>query len=159
MTIRMTAAALAFAALALPPLALSAQTRPDRISFLLGSEHIGASGYEEFNPGVFATWTNGAFQGRADVSVGGFRNSYGDGSLAVSLALPLVREATWGIDVFSALAWYPGNGDRFKYHAGDIVPLFGLQSRIGPTFIQYVPGGDRGVDATLGFGLTFPLGY
>ena len=154
MTIRTTAAALAMAALALP-----AQAGPDRISFLLGSEHIGASGYEEFNPGVFATWTNRAFQGRADVSLGAYRNSYGDGSLAASLALPLVREPTWGIDVFSALAWYPGNGDRFKYHAGDIVPLVGLQSRIGPTFIQYIPGGDRGVDATLGFGLTFPLGY
>ena len=154
MTIRTTAAALARAALALP-----AQAGPDRISFLLGSHHVGASGYEEFNPGVFATWTNAAFQGRTDLSVGAYRNSYGDGSLAVSLALPLVREPTWGIDVFSALAWYPGNGDRFKYHAGDIVPLIGLQSRIGPTFIQYVPGGDRGVDATLGFGLTFPLGY
>ena len=153
MIIRTAAAALAMAALALP-----AQAGPDRISFLLGSKHFGATGYEEFNPGVFATWSNAALRGRADLSVGGFRNSYGDGSLAVSLALPLIGDATWGIDVLSALAWYPGNGHRFTYHAGDLVPLLGLQSRIGPTFIQYYPASDRRAEVTLVFGLSFPLG-
>ena len=153
MTTRSTALALALALTA-----AAADAGPDRISFLLGSEHVNANGFEEVNPGVFLTWTRAAFQGRADVTLGGFRNSYGDGSLAAALALPLIRQEFWGIDAFSALAWYPGHGDRFKYHAGDIVPLVGLQARIGPTLIQYVPGGDRGVDATLGFGLTFPLG-
>ena len=30
---------------------------PDRLSFLLGSRHLGATEhFEEFNPGVFADW-------------------------------------------------------------------------------------------------------
>jgi hypothetical protein len=134
-----------------------AHAGPDRVAIMLGSEHIGADGFEEVNPGVFLTWTEAAFQGRADITLGGFRNSYGDGSLAVSLAVPLVREQFWGIDAFSALAWYPGNGDRFEYALGDIVPIIGLQGRLGPTFVQFIPGGGNSIDATISFGLTFGL--
>ena len=149
-----SAAVLAFA---LAVLAAPAKAGPDQVSILLGSEHVGASGFEEVNPGLFLTWTEAAFQGRADLSIGGFRNSYGDGSVAVSLALPLIRREFWGIDAFTALAWYPGHGDRFEFAVGDLVPIAGLQTRLGPTFIQFIPGGDSAVDATVTFGLTFPL--
>ena len=137
--------------------ASSALAGPDRVAILLGSEHVNADGFEETNPGIFLTWTEAVFNNRADVSIGGFRNSYGDGSLAVSLAVPIVRKKHWGIDAFSALAWYPGNGDRFEFSAGDVIPIIGLQTRVGPTFVQFIPGGDDSVDAILSFGLTFDL--
>lgn len=136
-----------------------AMAGPDRVAIMLGSEHIGANrSFEETNPGVFLTWTNAALSGRADVTVGAFRNSYGDGSAAVSLGFPLVRKEFWGIDAFTALAWYPGNGDRFDHALGDIVPVAGLQGRVGNFFLQAIPAGGDSVDATLSFGLTFALG-
>jgi len=137
--------------------ATTATAGPDQVSVMLGSHHVGASGFEEVNPGLFLTWTGAAFSGRADLSVGGYRNSYGDGSLAASVALPLVRRAAWDIALFGALAWYPGNGHRFEVSAGDLVPVAGLQSRAGPAFVQVIPGGGRSVDATVTFGLTFAL--
>lgn len=135
----------------------AAQAGPDQISILLGSEHVNGTGFEEFNPGIFLTWRDLLFDGRADLSFGGFRNSYGDGSLAVSMAFPIVREKNWGLELFTALAWYPGNGERFEIAAGDIVPIAGLQARLGPTFVQIIPGGGDSVDATISFGLTFAL--
>lgn len=131
---------------------------PDQVSLLLGSEHVGATiDYEEFNPGVFVTWDRLLWNKRLDLTLGGFRNSYEDGSLVVSTALPLVREPDWGIDLFSALAWYPGNGERFSHSIEDFVPIAGLQARYRNFFVQAIPAGGESVDATLTFGLTFGL--
>lgn len=136
----------------------TAHAGPDRISILLGSEHINATrSFEEFNPGIFLHWTESLFRNRVDLSFGAFRNSYGDGSLAVSTAYPIVRNETWSLDVFTALAWYPGNGDQFGHAIGDIVPIAGLQGRYKNIFVQAIPAGGESVDATLTFGLTFGL--
>ena len=136
----------------------TASAGPDQVSILLGSEHVGATrSFEEVNPGVFLTWTEAALQNRADISVGVFRNSYGDGSLAVSMAWPLYRQQNVSLDLFGAIAWYPGNGDQFRHAIGDIVPIGGIQGRFGNVFFQAIPAGGDGVDATLTFGLTFPL--
>lgn len=134
------------------------QAGPDQVSILLGSHHVGATRpFEEFNPGLFLTWTEAAFGERVDLSVGAFRNSYGDGSVAVSGAYPLWRTETWGLDLFAGLAWYPGNGGQFSHAIGDIVPLGGAQVRYRNLFMQALPSGGNSVDATLSFGLTFSL--
>ena len=131
---------------------------PDRVSIMLGTHHAGATlDYDEVNPGVFVTWSGLMWQDRLDLTVGGFRNSYGDLSLAVSTALPLVRQEDWSIDLFGALAWYPDNGDRFAHAFGDIVPIAGLQFRYRSVFLQAIPAGGDSVDATFSFGLTFPI--
>lgn len=139
-------------------LASTASAGPDRISILLGSEHVNATrSFEEVNPGVFFHWTEALFNGRVDLAIGAFRNSYGDASLAVSTALPLIRRADWGIDVFTALAWYPGNGQEFSHAIDDFVPIAGLQGRYKNAFLQAIPAGGQSVDATLTFGLTFDV--
>ncbi len=137
-------------------LAPPAHAGPDRVSILLGSHHVNASrDFEEVNPGVFLHWTNLLFKGRADLSFGAFRNSYGDGSLAVSTAFPIVRKDAWSFDLFTALAWYPGNGQEFSHAIDDFVPIAGVQARYKNVFMQAIPSGGQAVDATLTFGLTF----
>ena len=138
--------------------ATHADAGPDRISILLGSEHVNATrDFEEVNPGIFLHWTESLFRNRVDLSFGAFRNSYGDGSVAVATAYPVVRNEIWSFDIFTALAWYPGNGDEFSHAIGDIVPIAGLQARYRNLFMQAIPAGGQSVDATLTFGLTFPL--
>lgn len=137
--------------------ALPAQAGPDSVSLLLGSHHVGASGFEEVNPGVFVNWHGVAFDGRVDLGFGAFRNSYGRGSVAVTAGLPMIREPEWGLDLFSALAWYPENGDQFNLAVGDIVPIVGVQARWRNAFVQAIPGGGGDVDATLTYGLVFML--
>ncbi len=148
----------ACAALIAASLAGPATAGPDRLSFLIGSEHIGATRpFEEVNPGVFVTWTNLLWRGNLDLTAGAFRNSYGDGSLAVTTAYPFVRTENWGLEVFGGLAWYPGNGNQFSHSAGDVVPLAGLQARYRNVFVQAIPSGGNSVDAVMSFGLTFAL--
>lgn len=130
---------------------------PDSVAILLGSHHVGASGFEEVNPGVFLSWHGAAFGGRVDLGFGAFRNSYGDGSVSVNATYPLMRTPEWGIDVFAALALYPGEGDQFAVSFGDVVPVAGLQGRWRNFFVQAIPGGGGDVDATLTYGLIFPL--
>ncbi|NDW47548.1 hypothetical protein [Ruegeria sp. PrR005] len=138
--------------------ASAATAGPDQVSILLGSHHVGATrSFEEFNPGLFLTWTEVAIGQRVDLTVGAFRNSYGDGSLAVSGAYPLYRTEVWGFDLFAGLAWYPGNGDQFGHAIDDMVPLAGAQMRYRNLFMQALPAGGNSVDATLTFGLTFSL--
>ena len=59
---------------------------------------------------------------------------------------------------FLGAAYYPDDGRRFRYHLGDIVPLGGLQARVGPTFLQIIPGDGEEADAVFAFGVTVPLG-
>lgn len=136
----------------------AANAGPDQISILLGSHHVGATrDFEEFNPGVIVTWKELLWNNRLDVGVGVFRNSYGDASAVVTTAFPLLRNQNWGLDVFAALATYPGEGDQFSHSIGDVVPIAGLQARYRNVFVQAIPSGGNSVDATLTYGLTFAL--
>lgn len=152
------AAKTAFAAMFALWAAGPAMAGPDRLSFLIGSEHIGATRpFEEVNPGVFLTWTNALWRERLDLTAGVFRNSYGDGSLAVTTAYPLVRTEDWGVELFAGAAWYPDNGQQFSHAIDDIVPLAGVQGRYRNVFVQAIPSGGNSVDAVISFGLTFGL--
>lgn len=138
--------------------AVSAMAGPDRVSILLASHHVNATqGFEEINPGLFLTWTGVAWKERLDLGLGAYRNSYGHGSLAATAAVPLVRKESWGLELFGALAWYPGDGDKFRHAMGDVVPLAGLQARYRTLFVQAIPSSGTSTDGVLSFGLTFPL--
>lgn len=126
----------------------------DRVSILLGSHHVNATtDFEEFNPGAFLTWEGQ----RVDWTVGGFRNSYGGGSAAVMVGLPVFERGLAQIALTGGLAVYPGDGHRFDVHAGDVIPLVGVRARYGNAFVQVLPGDGNTTDAVLSFGLTFGL--
>lgn len=134
-----------------------ATAEPDRMSVLLGSQHLGASvNFEQVNPGVFLTWEHRALG--LDYSVGAYRNSYGRGSVAVLAALPVVKWPKGQVAVFAGLALYPHDGRTFRTHVGDVVPMGGIQIRQGNTFTQIMPGDGGVADAVISFGITFELG-
>lgn len=138
--------------------ATTAVSGPDQISILLGSHHVGATqDFEEFNPGIILTWREAMWQNRLDIGVGAYRNSYGDASVVVTTAYPLFRSETWGLDLFGALATYPGEGDQFSHSIGDVVPIAGLQGRYRNLFVQALPSAGSSADATVTYGLTFSL--
>lgn len=132
-----------------------AQAGPDRISILLGSEHVGAepSLFEETNPGIFLTWEHQ----HLDASIGTYRNSYGKTSIAAVLDYPIYRADEFRFSAFAGLAYYPDNGRKFAVSIGDVVPLAGLQTRYKNAFLQVIPQDGRYVDAIVSFGVTFEL--
>lgn len=135
--------------------ATSAQADPDRISMLIGSHHIGATQhFQESNPGVFMTWED---RGGFDLSFGSYQNSYGKQSIAATAALPILRGENADLSVFVGVALYPGDGRNFAVHAGDLVPIGGLQLRVGNVFVQAMPGDGRIVDGIVSFGMTWRL--
>lgn len=135
--------------------AASAHAGPDRVSILIGSHHVAATDrFEEINPGLFLTWED---RGGLDWSAGVYHNSYGRTSVAATAALPLNRGGKVEFSLFAGAALYPEDGRRFRYHAGDVVPVFGLQVRAGPVFAQVIPSDGKATAAIISFGLTFPL--
>ncbi len=133
-------------------LTTSAAAGPDRFSLLLGSKHIGASGFEEVNPGIFLTWER-----QFDFSLGLFRNSYGRPAVAAVAAYPLYQRGTFQLAVFGGTALYPVEGRRFRAHLGDFVPVAGVQARLGKAFVQVIPSDGQPVEAIFSFGMTFPM--
>lgn len=155
MTRSRAAAALTVATLA----AMPAAAGPDQLSILLGSHHASpGQEFEEFNPGIFLTWRDALWDGRLDASIGAFRNSYGRGAVAATAALPFYETRVVELSAFLGAAYYPEDGRTFRVHIGDIVPLGGLQARVGPVFFQAIPGDGREADAIFTFGVTVPLG-
>lgn len=129
-----------------------ASAGPDRLSLLIGSKHVGAErDFNEKNPGIFATWEN---RGAFDLSLGVYKNSFSHTSIAATAALPFYEKGEFQASVFGGLALYPGDGDEFMIHAGDVVPLGGLQVRYRNAFLQAMPAGDMTV---ISAGITVPL--
>lgn len=135
--------------------ATQAGAGPDRFSVLLGSKHIGASGFHEVNPGFFATW-----EGRKlGYSVGAYVNSYKRGSVALAAHLPLYQWDNGGISAFGGLAWYPGDAHRFRTRiGGDIVGIGGLELRHGHIYMQFLPNDAGGARGLVTLGLTWDVG-
>jgi hypothetical protein len=137
-------------AAALPTTALAG---PDRLSILLGSHHVNAKeDFQEFNPGVFATWERGL-----DYTVGVYYNSYERVSVLASIGYGFDVAQDFEIGVFAALALYPGDGDRFSHSFGDVVPLAGVQARYKNVFVQFIPADGDSLDSLFTVGLTFEL--
>lgn len=120
----------------------------DRVSLLVGSHHASAdSDFEENNPGLFLTWDR--------FTVGAYTNSYSRTSIAATYALPLWHGEEWSVDLFAGVAHYPINGREFAIHAGDWVPIGGLQARYRQLFVQVMPSDGKAADAIFTFGMTF----
>lgn len=135
-------------------LACSAQAGPNRAALTFGSRHIGASGFNQFNPGLFLTWENP----RVHWSVGIYHNSYNHASVAVAGYAPLVYWRDGNAGLFAGLAHYPVNGRDFSTHlARNILAIGGVQIRHGNLFIQITPMNGKPVKALLSFGVTWPL--
>lgn len=130
-----------------------AQAGPDRLSVLLGSEHVNASReFQEFNPGVFLTWER-----QFNYSAGLYYNSYERISPLVSIGYDWEVARDLELGAFLALAVYPGDGDEFRHAVGDVVPFVGFQARYRNVFVQFVPADGAAMDALFTFGLTFAL--
>ena len=127
-----------------------------RINILLGSHHAGSSfDYEEVNPGLFYTWE----RPKVDLSLGAYRNSYGNLSVAALAGRSLWDWETGALSAFAGVAHYPENGDRISSHiGGNIVVVGGLQVRQGNVFVQALPYRDGDAKGLFTFGLTFDVG-
>ena len=116
---------------------LSVAAGPDRYSFLLGSHHLNAtSDFNEFNPGVFATWGE-----RQTFSLGIYENSYSETSIAAMYHYPLTpADHQWQLSAFGGVANYPNDGRRFVSNLfGDVIVLAGVQVQRGNFFVQAIP--------------------
>ena len=135
----------------------------DRITFIAGSHHLNATyNFNEFNPGVVATWEDvNTPIGAMDLSLGAVWNSYSRGSAVVNVAKPLLpgkseHPRDWDIYAFAAVMHYPVDGRNFSTSlGGDTVFLGGLQARYRNVFAQVVPCFCDITDAIFAFGLTF----
>lgn len=126
---------------------------PDRLSVLLGSEHVNASReFQEFNPGIFLTWER-----QFNYSAGLYYNSYKEISPLVSVGYDWTVARDLDLGAFFAVAVYPGDGDEFSHAIGDVVPFVGLQARYKNVFAQFIPADGDSLDALFTFGLTFAL--
>lgn len=128
---------------------------PDRFSVMLGSKHIGAGGFNEVNPGLFASWE----QGRIGYSLGAYLNSYDRGSIAAAAHLGLFEWQNGALSAFGGVAWYPKDGHRFQTQiGGDVVGIGGLEVRHGHMFMQFLPTDAGGASGLVTFGLTWTVG-
>jgi hypothetical protein len=130
---------------------------PDRISLLLGSHHAATDvHFEEFNPGIFATWEDRG-PGQLDYSIGAYRNSFGNLSkmYVVAKSFDIGRDAQIG--VFAGVASYPQWSDHFIISFGEYVPVGGVQGRYKNAFMQVMPSDGKVVGSIISFGLTFDL--
>lgn len=125
----------------------------DSVYVLLASKHVGASyDFNEVNPGIFIEW-DGPHINKA---VGVYKNSFGDVSTAALVSVPILQGSNWSVGLFGGVAYYPGTGDAFAYHYGDVVPIGGLQASVGSIIVQAMPGG-ADMDAVLSVALRVPL--
>lgn len=128
---------------------------PDRYSVLLGSKHIGAAGYNEINPGFFATWE----RGKLGYSLGAFVNSYERGAVSGTIHLPFWHWEGGALGGFAGLAWYPEDGRRISTHiGGDVIGIGGLELRHRSLFLQFLPMQDGGAEGLVTFGVTWRAG-
>ena len=92
-----------FLSLSLCLFATALEAGPDRFSILLGSKHIGGTGFNEVNPGFFATWE----REHSSLSVGAFVNSYERVSISATSYRPLKLWSEGDLGIFGGLALYP----------------------------------------------------
>lgn len=123
---------------------------PELISIHAGSYHVNpARDFEEFNPGIFLTWNRSL-----DWSIGAYRNSYGELSLAGTAGYAFYDDGDTRLSLFGGVAYYDQAEARFGTSFGDLVPLAGLRVEHGPFFLQVIPLDGGEADAILSFGIS-----
>jgi hypothetical protein len=134
--------------------ATPAAAGPDRWSILLGSKHVDAQGYNEVNPGLFATWE----REHLHWSVGAYHNSYDRVSVAATAYLPMIEWKGGNAGPFAGLALYPKDGRNQVTHiGGDVIAIGGIQARHRNLFVQITPMDGKPVKALIAFGITWAV--
>ncbi|SFP86543.1 hypothetical protein [Tranquillimonas alkanivorans] len=137
--------------------AAAADFAPDRLSLLLGSKHVNAGmEFQEVNPGVFLTWEDRTALD-LEFTVGAYQNSYSKASTALVVGQNWSLAEELEVGLFGGLAHYPEDGRTFGVHAGDVVPMGGVQGRYKNMFIQVMPSDGKMADAIVSFGLTIGM--
>lgn len=131
---------------------LAVPAHADRVSVMLGSKHIGATGFNEVNPGFFYT-----FENTVDLTLGAYYNSYGKGSFSVTVAKSFYENNGLQLQVFGGIATYPNAGRYVRAHLGNLVPIVGIQAIYGNTYLQLIPGDGKPVAGILAAGLTWKV--
>lgn len=125
---------------------------PDKIYVLLGSNHLNMQpGYQPFietNPGLLALYEQDSF----DLVLGAYQNSFGKISASVAAQKTLIKGKYTQLSAFAGVAIYPGNGENFAIHAGDLVPMIGLTVEVGPAFATILPGDGTSHAAVIAYG-------
>lgn len=127
---------------------------PDRFSIMAASKHIGANmEFNEKNLGLFLTWGGPSF----DLTIGAFRNSYDRQSITAIVGKKLVEWNGGSLSPFIGVAHYPVDGHTFRFHAGDFVPVAGIQLIHKNAFMMITPSDGVMADAVMSFGVTFKV--
>lgn len=128
---------------------------PDRLTVLVGSKHIGVTGFNETNPGLLVTWN--LPDDRWSVTGGMFLNSYGRTSTAAFVSRSVYRKGRFEASVFAGIAHYPFDGRRQIVHVGDVVPMGGVELRYGYFALQAYPMFGGGMKGMVSGSLVIPL--
>jgi len=136
--------------------ALATPAHADRISIMLGSNHIGApSGiFNEINPGFFYTKEGQQF----DLTGGVYQNSYSELSVSLTASYAFLEWDGGEASVFGGMVYYGDDAKFVDASVGGWVPLAGLQVQQGNLWAQLIPVGDGVVDAVIAGGITFEVG-
>ena len=129
----------------------------DRISFSLGSSHVGMhADFNETNLGVFLTWEDAA--GSLDFSAGVYNNSYSNTTVIFTASYDVIEWDSGAAGVFGGVAHYPVRGLKKLPCCGGWVPVGGLQIRRENVFAQFMPmpNSDNYMRGIFTFVLTFP---
>ena len=129
---------------------------PDRLSILLGSEHLGSNGqFNGQNPGLFLSWDG---DNETSLTIGAYKNSYSRTSWSITGHWRPLDLGQAQAGIFAGVAHYPGDGRRFAAHlGGDWVPIGGLEILAGNLFFQFIPGDGKHVAGILATGITLPF--
>ena len=128
--------------------------RPDRISILLGSEHVNATtDYTEFNPGVFLSWDCESII----LTAGVYTNSFGDASPSALVSYPIIKTNDGSLAAFAGASYFPDVEGLDLGYSGNVVPLMGMQLNYKNTFVQVLPGVEDSFDLLITAGLRFHL--
>ncbi|WP_162617589.1 hypothetical protein [Yoonia maritima] len=128
--------------------------RPDRVSILVGSEHLNATTeFTEINPGVFLSWDCH----KTMFTAGIYKNSLGDPSPSALVSYELYEYQDFSLSAFAGISYFPEIDELDLEYESHYVPLVGLQTNYKNIFMQFIPGVENQFDMLVTAGLRFDL--
>ena len=127
---------------------------PDRVSILIGSEHVNASKeFTELNPGVFLSWDCNNIM----LTAGIYENSLGDPSPSALVSYEIYEYQDFSLSAFAGISYFPETDGLDLEYSSHYVPLVGLQTNYKNIFMQLIPGVENQFDMLITAGLRFEL--